>query len=132
MGMKDNKDGYLQYVDDENLIEGDPDGLAKLRNAIDDAIRNGYAGLDVKSSCNIFGVSRSDQEILSLSDSRSKRTVFGIVLGGLTFIWFVVLPFVAIGLLLYVLFFSDSPKETDHRSLYIQDLIKEQYQDKRN
>lgn len=130
--MNDDKSWYLQYVEDENLIEGSPEGLIKLRTAIDEAIQSGYVGLDVNSGCNILGVSVSDPEMLRQPDGGRNRTFFGIVLVSLTFIWFVVLPFVAIGLLVYILLFSGNSERVDHRSLYIQDLLKEQYQHKRD
>ena len=129
--MREDRNSYLQYVEDENIIEGNIDGMVKLRDAIDEAIRCGYVGLAVDPTSNIFGVSISGPESTSQPIKARTRTLISVVLGWLTFIWFVVLPFVAIGLSIYVLFFSDSQESVDHRSLYIQDILKEQYQNKR-
>ncbi|WP_444931492.1 hypothetical protein ACJJIF_06865 [Microbulbifer sp. SSSA002] len=109
--MTDQEETPWVIVDDpmEDVIVGNRSGLKLLSKAIDEALENGESDfsqyLEDTSVSNIIISSKRD---FLESVPQYQATLKDKVFGALTFTWFVILPFVAIGLIAYlVLQWSD-------------------------
>lgn len=118
MNSKDESPWLLVDEADDEVIVGNRAGLIALREKID-----GVLGNSAEDPAIGFDDTNIDRVILEtkeryLGARSSHQETFGQKIAGLLLaLWFVVLPFVAIGLTVYLLFFNEADSDCNSTSL---------------
>ena len=96
---------------DQEIIVGNRQGLERLRNKINQILEGSEDGpqIDVQDSSIGKVVLESKSTYLGEVE-QYKATILQTIMGYLLSIWFVVLPFVAIALIAYLMFFKAQPE----------------------
>jgi hypothetical protein len=110
---------WIFFDDDSYEIAGNEEGLKCLKKYIDNAIEDSGASekVVIKEEEHFSVICTEKGEYFISGDTPKSKWWEGIV-GGAIMVWFLVLPFVAIGLILYLVFWSPSPAQCNQKILH--------------
>ncbi|MFQ3246950.1 MAG: hypothetical protein ACJAYF_001855 [Arenicella sp.] len=98
----------LDDLDDE-VIVGNREGLELLKLSIDEALKEGDAPVLEGREEFVIGqiLFREKESYLAAVTEKYEDNIWQKLIGGSLFLWFIVLPFIAIGLIGYLLFHNE-------------------------
>jgi hypothetical protein len=113
--MSENKPWVALDDPDDEIIVGNREGLELLKSSIDEALKEGDAPVLEGGGEFVIGrvLFREKESYLAAVIEKYENNIWQKLIGGSLFLWFIVLPFIAIGLIGYLLFYNEKQNIND-------------------